>query len=67
MKFDPVITKIKLNPEQAVLACNCVLGRYVRRASTTSRESLCTSQALGTSRNSRSAAYCRAGTTNNFT
>lgn len=23
MKFKPVVTKIKLNPEQAVLACTC--------------------------------------------
>lgn len=22
-KFDPVITRVKLNPEQAVLSCNC--------------------------------------------
>lgn len=22
-KFDPVVTRVKLNPEQAVLACSC--------------------------------------------
>jgi hypothetical protein len=28
-KFRPEITRIKLNPEQAVLACNCVGGHVV--------------------------------------
>lgn len=32
MKFKPVVTQIKLNPEQAVLACLCyTVGRYWRR------------------------------------
>jgi len=26
-KFNPVITRIKLNPEQAVLACSCYTNR----------------------------------------
>lgn len=26
-KFDPIITRIKLNPEQAILACTCWSGR----------------------------------------
>jgi hypothetical protein len=63
MKFDPVITKIKLNPEQAVLSCTCVLGRYVRTTNRTTRVSLCTRRAAGTSRNSRSTQYCAAATT----
>lgn len=28
-KFNPVITRIKLNPEQAVLACSCYTARRV--------------------------------------
>ena len=27
-KFRPVVTRIKLNPEQAVLACTCVTAGY---------------------------------------
>lgn len=34
-KFTPVITRIKLNPEQAVLACSCYTrGRVWRRTGT---------------------------------
>ncbi|MDD5078705.1 MAG: hypothetical protein PHH68_08030 [Candidatus Omnitrophica bacterium] len=29
MKFKPVITRIKLNPEQAVLSCACFSGGYM--------------------------------------
>lgn len=29
LKFKPVITRIKLNPEQAVLACSCYGSRLV--------------------------------------
>jgi hypothetical protein len=25
-KFNPIVTRIKLNPEQAVLACSCYTG-----------------------------------------
>lgn len=32
-KFKPVITRVKLNPEQAVLACDCYDGSVARRAS----------------------------------
>jgi hypothetical protein len=67
MEFNPVISKIKLNPEQAVLACDCVLGRYVRTTNRTTRVSLCTRRALGTSRNSRSTQYCAQAALNNFT
>ena len=28
-KFNPVVTRIKLNPEQAVLACSCYANRKV--------------------------------------
>lgn len=35
-KFNPIVTRIKLNPEQAVLSCACWdLGRY--QAVTTNR------------------------------
>lgn len=29
LKFKPAVTRIKLNPEQAVLACNCWQGGYI--------------------------------------
>ena len=36
-KFRPEITRVKLNPEQAVLACSCWQGTYMRgRAEETS-------------------------------
>jgi len=66
MRFDPMITKVKLNPEQAVLACDCVLGRYVMTNINT-KASLCTSRGLVTSRSARSTKYCTAGTQNNTT
>lgn len=35
-KFDPVVTRVKLNPEQAVLTCSCYRsGRVPRTAGTT--------------------------------
>ncbi len=34
-KFNPIITKIKLNPEQAVLTCGCLRNR--RSSRTTNR------------------------------
>jgi len=44
-KFNPVITRIKLNPEQAVLACSCyssrqAYGPYGRRGAS-ARKSVC--------------------------
>jgi|WetSurMetagenome_2_1015567.scaffolds.fasta_scaffold617533_2 hypothetical protein len=68
MEFNPAISKIKLNPEQAVLACDCVLGRYVRTTNRTTRGvNLCTRRALGTSRNSRSTQYCAQAALNDAT
>jgi len=32
LKFKPVITRVKLNPEQAVLACVCSTGWYLFNA-----------------------------------
>jgi hypothetical protein len=66
-EFNPVISKIKLNPEQAVLACTCVLGRYVRTANRTTSASLCTRRVAGTSRNNRSTSYCAQAAAANFT
>ncbi len=34
-KFDPEVTRIKLNPEQAVLACSCSLNGKASGASNT--------------------------------
>ncbi len=31
-KFRPVITRVKLNPEQAVLSCSCWMGQANRTA-----------------------------------
>lgn len=36
-KFDPIVTRIKLNPEQAVLACTCWSGRRKGTTTTNSR------------------------------
>jgi hypothetical protein len=36
-KFDPVVTRIKLNPEQAVLACLCWSARRRGATATNSR------------------------------
>lgn len=33
MKFNPVISRVKLNPEQAVLQCTCYRGRYLTKVS----------------------------------
>jgi len=46
-KFRPVITRVKLNPEQAVLACCALIARKGRR--TGSRQ--CTSTTCGSNRN----------------
>ncbi len=43
LKFKPVITRIKLNPEQAVLACQCYTRGYLSgAAASTRRASTCT-------------------------
>lgn len=53
-EFKPVITRIKLNPEQAVLSCACFgRGLYVARAGTTrtaAANSLCGSGSRGSRR-----------------
>ncbi|MFA6384834.1 MAG: hypothetical protein WCY10_05640 [Candidatus Omnitrophota bacterium] len=67
MEFNPVISKIKLNPEQAVLGCTCVAGRYVSRTSTSTVRTICTRRVAGTSRNRTSTSYCRGSATANFT
>lgn len=36
-KFDPIITRIKLNPEQAILACTCWSGRRKGTTNTNAR------------------------------
>ncbi len=43
MKFNPIISKIKLNPEQAVLNCSCYRGRY-RSTAANSRSNQCTAR-----------------------
>lgn len=41
-KFKPLITRIKLNPEQTVLACNCYdQGRLVSSNQTAGSTSVC--------------------------
>ena len=37
LKFKPVITRIKLNPEQAVLSCTCYSARKMSTATVTTR------------------------------
>ncbi len=54
-KFNPVITRIRLNPEQAVLACSCYSRRrtnypYGRRSASV-RSSVCY-------QNTRRTGYC---------
>lgn len=45
-KFSPQVTRIKLNPEQAVLYCACF--QYGRQSGTrTARASTCNIQSLG--------------------
>jgi hypothetical protein len=42
-KFNPIVTRVKLNPEQAVLACSCYNARRVNTAasSSASMRSIC--------------------------
>ena len=44
LKFNPVITRIKLNPEQAVLACSCFSNRisFVTTGTRARNVSMCT-------------------------
>ncbi len=46
-KFKPVITRVKLNPEQAVLQCNCFQSGFVTGGEGTSFEDLCYSKSPG--------------------
>lgn len=60
-KFNPVITRIKLSPEQAVLACGCFSRRQSNYGSTfSSRRNTCmvgtTPKRLGTAAYSTSSA-----------
>jgi len=41
LRFKPEITQIKLNPEQAVLACTCWSGKKGNRTTTTSYLGVC--------------------------
>ncbi len=63
MKFNPIISRVKLNPEQAVLTCTCVRGRYVTRTSRTTRATICRGRSVRTT----STAYCSGSATSNFT
>ncbi len=38
LKFKPVITRVKLNPEQAVLTCTCYMARVVQNAHTSNAD-----------------------------
>ena len=40
-KFRPVVTRVKLNPEQAVLACNCWSGTKVARGNKNTYSNVC--------------------------
>jgi hypothetical protein len=52
--FKPVITKIALDPEQAVLTCTCWLSGYIPRTGTANRAAnVCTSRARTTAAYSR--------------
>jgi hypothetical protein len=55
-KLNPVITRIKLNPEQAVLACNCYSGSVLAMLGTGRTRSTCVITPSKTTRNQRSAA-----------
>jgi hypothetical protein len=51
-KFKPVITRVKLNPEQAVLSCSCYTAGFVQHpsnmnwANTNERFSACNVKAI---------------------
>ncbi len=63
MKFNPIISRVKLNPEQAVLTCTCVRGRYMSRNSRTTRATICSARSVRTTVTS----YCSQRSTSNFT
>lgn len=46
-KFKPVVTRVKLNPEQAVLTCTCSSNGYVK-VSGSGSVSACTSSTVRT-------------------
>ncbi len=62
MKFNPVVSKIKLNPEQAVLTCTCVTGRYSLTSRNT-RATICSAASVRTT----VTRYCTASNTANWT
>ncbi len=47
IKFNPIISRVKLNPEQAVLQCTCFRGFYRSRNSRT-RTNQCTGLSVRT-------------------
>jgi len=62
-KFNPVISKVKLNPEQAVLTCTCVRGRYQSVANTKRTVTICSAQSVRTTVTQ----YCTGTASANFT
>ncbi len=52
-KFKPVITRVKLNPEQAVLNCGCFNRGYLRDGVTrlNGTNSVCTVRSLASANN----------------
>ena len=58
-EFNPVISKIKLNPEQAVLTCTCVNGYYQVRSLRLRTRTICTGLSVRTTQTQ----YCLSGTT----
>ena len=56
-KFNPIVTRIKLNPEQAVLACACWTGRIGTSAASVRTVGYCVANA-----NPRATAVCRRNT-----
>lgn len=53
-KFNPIVTRVKLNPEQAVLACQC----YVNNNSSSRNGTLRTANALMCQINVCVTGYC---------
>lgn len=42
LKFDPVVTRVKLNPEQAVLTCSCYRsGRAMQNSGSNRTDFVC--------------------------
>jgi len=59
LKFNPQITQIKLNPEQAVLACSCWSGGRALSSTGTRAATTCISNTRNTSAAYRSTAASR--------